>query len=85
MANSPAGKQKSKTELLQSLLAVAIRNGSKHGESLDEVEKTCRFVAAAFYYRDFSSVENILQRENDSVVVRAVNQAMRRAGMRGAE
>lgn len=76
---------KSKRKILQIFLATAIKNGSKNGESLEEVERTCRFVAASFYYRDLPSIEDILRHEQDSAVTQAVHQAMCRAGLRGAK
>jgi len=72
-------------ENLQHLLAVAIKNGSVHYEPIAEIEATCRFVAAAFFYRDFPTIEQILERENDHDVVEAANEALRRAGLRGAK
>ncbi len=72
-------------ERLQKLLAIAIRNGSKHGESLHEIEATLRFVAAAFYYRDSPSFEAIVARENDDDIVNAAHEAMRRAGLWGSK
>jgi len=76
---------RTKTEILQIFLATAIKNGSKNGESLDEIEQTCRFVAAAFSYRDLPTLEDIIARQNDRDITEAVYDAMRRAGVRGAE